>query len=82
MPGMVLRIAVSITVEPICASTVRDAPAASMKVILAIGRYGTPFPAPTAAPAAAHEAFAPSCARVHKRRRERKRGSMRRGVKA
>src|ERR1700760_3141666 len=36
MPGTELRSAVSITVEPTCPSTVRDCPAASMKVIFAI----------------------------------------------
>jgi hypothetical protein len=36
MPGTELRSAVSFTVAPTCASTVRDCPAASMKVIFAI----------------------------------------------
>src|ERR1700733_8731426 len=36
MPGTELRSAVSMTVAPTCASTVRDCPDASMKVIFAI----------------------------------------------
>src|SRR5271167_2810802 len=36
MPGTELRRAVSMTVAPTCASTVRDCPVASMKVIFAI----------------------------------------------
>jgi hypothetical protein len=36
MPGIELRSAVSMTVEPTWASTVRDSPVASMKVIFAI----------------------------------------------
>jgi hypothetical protein len=37
MPGTSFLIAVSITVEPTSPSTVREAPAESMKVILGIG---------------------------------------------
>jgi hypothetical protein len=36
MPGTELRSAVSMTVAPTCASTERDCPVASMKVIFAI----------------------------------------------
>jgi hypothetical protein len=39
MPGMLLRIAVSITVAPTSASTVREVPPESVKVIL-----GTAYP--------------------------------------
>src|SRR3984957_5753218 len=41
MPGTELRSAVSMTAAPTCASTVRDCPVASMKVIFAIKQSGS-----------------------------------------